>query len=74
VDGRLKGLENIYLQRLEAPNQKKNIAKLKKHKKNHKFRQMNDKLLDDPDFFNDLSDGSDKDDLAEMIEENYAKM
>ena len=46
-DGRLRGLESIYLQRLET-SMKKTGQQKKKEKPKAKFRVMQDRFIDDP--------------------------
>jgi hypothetical protein len=67
--GNMKGLESIYLQRLEGAKKPrgKSIGP-----KTTKFRNMQDRFLNDPEFLGD--ELSDRDELASMIENNYAKM
>lgn len=71
---RLKGLESIYLQRLEANPSKKalGVSKQKKKKKGTKFRNLQDRFHDDPDYI--ASGLSENDDLAGLIEDNYQRM
>lgn len=65
-ENRLKGLESIYLQRLEA-----NPAK-DKRKKQNKRKGKSNKKRGENDFLG--SELSDQDDLAGLIEDNYRKM
>ena len=57
LDGRIRGLESIYLQRLESQMKKGTVSKSKRQQASKpKFRVMQDRFIDDPSLMVDNAD------------------
>jgi hypothetical protein len=67
-DGKLRGLESIYLQRLESTLGKRQAALKARKPKKPKFRNLQDRFVNDPELM--MDDKSEKDDLSSLIHES----